>query len=116
MTAFLSSGIPSSKSLSLKSGLGDTQTHLLYNKLTQKWITELNGKQKMIKLQEKKQEKNLQDLGLGRVLRLDPKSTIHKEKLYTKIITKFHQLLEDEMTSYRIEYICKSHSEKRISI
>lgn len=30
----------------LKSGLGKTKTHLFYNKLTKKWITELNRKQK----------------------------------------------------------------------
>lgn len=61
-------------------GLGDTQAHLLYKNLTQNWIMELNGKEKNDKNLRKKRDKFSRSGTRQRVLRLDPKSTIHIRK------------------------------------
>ena len=44
------------------------------------WIVDVNVKDKTIKLLEGNMGENLKDLGLGRVLRHDTLSTIHKGK------------------------------------
>lgn len=63
----------------LKSDLGNTKTHLFYNKLTKNWITELNSKQKNDKTSRQKERKIFKIWDYAGFIDLTPKA----QSLYT---------------------------------
>ena len=72
----------------------------LYTKTTSKWITDLNGRARTLKLLEEKTGENLHDLKLGKEF-LDIKSTIHATKMIRLTSLKFELLCFSRQTPYR---------------